>query len=114
MQDEQTSERAPSRLWTPARVAASAIQQAARHERALLACLAELDGVGAPPRELADATFRRAARHAGRAISLARTAIRLNRDPRVDAIFAAVLERHERNALVVERRTPAAGLAIAG
>lgn len=88
---------------TPERVAASAIQQAARHERALQACLAELGGAEEPTSDLAEATRRRAKRHADRAIGLTRTAIRVNRDPLAEAFFAALLERHERNALLVER-----------
>ena len=90
---------------TPERVAESAIQQAARHERALQACLAELGGVDEPASDLADATRRRALRHAERAIGLIRTAIRMNRDPLTDTLFASLLERHEGNALLVERMT---------
>lgn len=88
---------------TSERVAASAIQQAARHERALQACLAELSGSDEPTSDLAEATRRRALRHAERAIGLTRTAIRVNRDPLAEAFFASLLERHERNALLVER-----------
>ena len=98
----------PSAL-TPERVAASAIQQAARHERALQACLAELGGVDEPAVDLADSTWRRATRHAERAVGLARTAVRVNRDPLAEAFFAALLKRHERNALRVQRLAPTAG-----
>lgn len=90
-------------VLTPERVAESAIHQAARHERALQACLAELGGVDEPTSDLADSTRRRAKRHADRAIGLIRTAIRMNRDPHTDTLFASLLERHEGNALLVER-----------
>ena len=91
-----------------ARVAAAAIQQAARHERALLACLSELEGYDdTPSDELVQAVRKRATRHAGRAVGLVRTAIRLNPDPLTEATFAALLERHERNGLLAERWTPA-------
>ena len=103
--DENSGQQVRTGALTPERVAASAIQQAARHERALLACLAELGGVDEPTSDLADATRRRALRHAERAIGLTRTAIRVNRDPLADAFFASLLERHERNALRVERMT---------
>ena len=85
---------------TPERVAASAIQQAARHERALQSCLAELGGVDAPTSDLAETARRRAMRHAERAIGLARTAIRVNRDPLAEAVLrvAAGAPRAERAA----------------
>jgi hypothetical protein len=91
-----------------ARVATAAVQQAARHERALLACLSELEGHDAPGDELVQSVRRRATRHAGRAVGLVRTAIRLNpdHDPLAEATFAALLERHERNALLAERWAP--------
>ena len=103
--DEMSRDLVSAGALTPERVAASAIQQAARHERALRACLTELDGVDEPTSELADSTGRRAKRHAERALSLTRTAIRVNRDPLAEAFFASLLERHERNALRVERMT---------
>jgi hypothetical protein len=109
MEDETTTQTGNSAL-TPERVATSAIQQAARHERALRACLAELDGRDAPNDDLSDATRQRALRHAHRAISLAKTAIRVNRDPLAGAFFAALLERHERNAMLVAR----AEMSVAG
>ena len=87
---------------TPERVAAGAIQQAARHEHALRACVAELGGIDEPSGELAASIRRRASRHAERAIGLTRTAIRLNRDPLAEAFLAALLERHERSALRVQ------------
>lgn len=95
-----------------ARVATAAVQQAARHERALLACLSELAGYDTPGDELVQAVRRRATRHAGRAVGLVRTAIRINpdHDPLAEATFAALLERHERNALLVERWTPGAAI----
>jgi len=105
--DEENSQHYSSGALTPERVAAGAIQQASRHERALQACLAELRGVDAPTSELADSTRRRAMRHAERAISLTRTAIRLNHDPLAEAFLAALLERHERNALKVQQIAPA-------
>ena len=90
-----------------ARVATAAIQQAARHERALRACLSELEGHNvAPSDDLVLAVRKRALRHAGRAVGLVRTAIRLNPDPLAEATFAALLEHHERNGLLVERWTP--------
>ena len=104
-------------VLSPERVAASAIQQAARHERALQACLAELSGVDAPTSDLAETARSRTLRHAGRAIGLVRTAIRVNRDPFAEPFFASLLERHERNALLVQRMTPAvvgAALTAAG
>jgi hypothetical protein len=51
-------------------------------------------------------------RHAERALGLTRTAIRVNRDPLAETFFAALLERHERNALLVERASSA--LPVAG
>jgi hypothetical protein len=105
--DDGTEGRAGPVSLTRARVAASAIRQAARHERALLACLAELDGTDEPTSDLADGTRRRARRHAERALSLTRTAVRVNDDRRSEAFYAALLERHERNALLVERLTTA-------
>jgi hypothetical protein len=115
--DEKIGEQAATGALTWERVAASAIQQAARHERALEACLAELDGGDAPHDDLAEATHRRAMRHAQRAVGLAKTAARVNRDPLAEAFFAALLERHERNALLVERmpavaQTPALSIAV--
>ena len=101
--DEASGNQVRTNALTPERVAASAIQQAARHERALIACLAELDGVDAPSREFAESVQRRARRHAERAIGLTRPAIRVNRDPLAETFFAALLERHERNALRVAR-----------
>ena len=101
--DDRSVDQVGTGALTPARVASSAIQQAARHERALQACLAELGGVDEPTSELAETTRRRAMRHAERAIGLTRTAIRVNRDPLAEAFLAALLERHERNALLVER-----------
>ena len=101
--DENTNQQESGGTLTPERVAASALKQAARHEHALKACLAELGGHDAPNIDLAEATRRRAARHAERAISLTRTAIRLNRDPLAGAFLAALLERHERAALQVEQ-----------
>ena len=86
------------------RVVSSALKQAARHDHALRACLAELGGYGEPNSDLTEETRRRAARHADRAISLTRTAIRLNRDPLAEAFLAALLERHERAALRVEQQ----------
>jgi hypothetical protein len=115
--DENLGNQVRTGALTPERVAASAIQQAARHERALQSCMAELGGVDEPTSELAESTRRRAMRHAERAIGLTRTAIRLNRDPLADAFFAALLERHERNALLVERMTSATAstaLSVAG
>lgn len=115
MEDETTIQTGTNAL-TPERVATSAIQQAARHERALRACLTELDGRDAPDDDLTEATRARALRHANRAISLAKTAIRVNRDPLAGAFFAALLERHERNAMLVTRTGTATGgsLPIAG
>ena len=103
--DENVGNQMRMGALTSERVAASAIQQAARHERALQACLAELGGVDEPTSDLADSTRRRAMRHAERAIGLTRTAIRVNRDPLADTFFASLLERHEGNALLVERMT---------
>jgi hypothetical protein len=89
-----------------ARVATAAIQQAARHERALLACLSEMAGDDTPIDEQVQTVRRRAKRHAGRAVGLVRTAIRLNPDPQAEATLAALLERHERNALLADCWTP--------
>jgi hypothetical protein len=110
--DEKLSEQAPVGTLTPARVAASALQQAARHEQALLACLAELEGCDEPSADLIEATSRRAMRHAGRAVGLAKTAIRVNRDPLAEALFAALLERYERHVLRVEQWVPGAGTRV--
>ena len=101
--DEDTIQQQTGARLTWERVVSSAITQAARHERALQACLAELGGTDAPKSDLAEATRRRAARHVERALSLTRTAIRLNRDPLAEAFLAALLERHERDALRVEQ-----------
>ncbi|MGE3912981.1 MAG: hypothetical protein AB7K36_26725 [Chloroflexota bacterium] len=84
-----------------ARVAASAIHQAARHELALQACLAELEGGDTPADDLLASVRSRAQRHAGRATGLVQTAIRLNPDPETEVFYAALLERHERNAMRV-------------
>ena len=88
---------------TRAKVAAGALRQAARHERALWACLAELDGRGAPTGPLTLAMVGRARRHADRACGLARIAARLNRDPLAAPALAAAVERHERALLLVAR-----------
>ncbi len=104
--EARLSESRPSATLTPARVAASALQQAARHEHALLACLAELEGYEAPSAGLVDSTCRRASHHAGRAVGLAKTAVRLNRDPLAEALFAALLERYERHTLRIEEWSP--------
>ena len=101
--DENLGQQVRTGALTPERVAASAIQQAARHERALQACLAELGGGDEPTSDLTDTARRRAMRHAERAIGLTRTAVRVNRDPLAEPFFASLLERHERNALLVER-----------
>jgi hypothetical protein len=90
-------------LLTRGRVVASALRQAARHERALLACLTELDGTDAPSPGLVRMTQRRAQRHLERAAGLIKTAMRLNADDTADAFIAAVLERQERLTLRVER-----------
>jgi hypothetical protein len=100
--DELTGKPPGGERLTPERVAAGAIQQAARHERALRACLAELRGIDEPSGELAASIRRRSSRHAERAIGRTRTAIRLNRDPLAEAFLAALLERHERNALCAQ------------
>ena len=100
--DEYTEKIAGGGRLTAERVVAGALRQAARHERALRACLAELRGIDEPSGELASSTRRRASRHAERAIGLTRTAIRLNRDPLAEAFLAALLERHERSALCVQ------------
>lgn len=88
---------------TRAKVAAGALRQAARHERALWACLAELDGRGAPTGPVTRAMVGRARRHADRACGLARIAARLNRDPLAAPAIAAAVERHERHLLLVAR-----------
>ena len=88
---------------TRARVAEGALRQAARHERALRACLAELDGYGAPTGSVTLAMVRRARRHADRALGLARIAVRLNCDPLAAPPLAAALERHERDLMLVAR-----------
>jgi hypothetical protein len=88
---------------TRARVAAGALRQAARHERALRACLAELDGQAAPADPLTLAMVRRARRHADRACGLARIAAQLNRDPLSAPVLAAAVERHERDLLRVRQ-----------
>lgn len=100
--NESTNSPAGGDALTPAKVAASAIQQAARHERALKACLAELCGIDAPDSGLSESIRQRATRHAQRAVGLTWTAIRMNEDPLAEAFFAALLERHERNALHVQ------------
>ena len=101
--EDQVDQRTATATLTPARVAASAMQQAARHERALQACLAELTGNDLPTPDIAVSVRARALRHANRAVNLAKTAIRIDRGSPTDAFFAALLERYERNALLVER-----------
>ena len=101
--DEQEIQHVTSGGLTWEKVVGGALKQAARHERAIQACLAELGGYDAPTSDLADSTRRRATRHAERAIGLIWTAIRLNRDPLADAFLAALLEGHERNAMRIER-----------
>ena len=86
---------------TRARVAEGALRQAARHERALRACLAELDGYGAPTGALTLAMVRHARRHAGKAYGLAQFAARINRDPLAAPALAAAVERHERGVMHV-------------
>jgi hypothetical protein len=100
--NHETSQEMTTGMLTWERVVDGALKQAARHERALRACLAELGGYDAPTSDLADSTRLRAIRHAERAISLTRTAIRLNRDSMADLFLAALLERHERAALLVQ------------
>jgi hypothetical protein len=100
---EETSPEMTTGTLTWERVVEGALKQAARHEHALRACLAELGGHDAPTSDLAESTRRRATRHAERAIGLTRTAIRLNRDPMADLFLTALLERHERAALLVEQ-----------
>jgi hypothetical protein len=115
--DENMGEQTATGALTWEKVAASAIKQAARHERALEACLAELGGTDLPTSDLAESTRRRALRHAERAIGLAKTAVRVNRDPLAEMFFAALLERHERNALLVAEMahaSEAAALPVAG
>lgn len=86
-----------------ARVTRGALRQAARHERATEACLAEMSGSGTPSLSLTAFMLRRARRHVDRAQGLAAMATRINRDPQAEASLAASLERHERNALKVMR-----------
>jgi hypothetical protein len=88
---------------TRGRVVSSALQQAARHEHAVAACLGELDGIGGPLPALVSMTRRRAIRHLDRAASLTHTAMRLNPDPAAAAFIAARLESQERLALRVQR-----------
>jgi hypothetical protein len=100
--DELTGKTPEGARLTPERVVAGALEQAARHEHALRACLAELRGIDDPSGELVASIRRRAGRHGERAVGLIRTAIRLNRDPLAEAFLAALLERHERNALCAQ------------
>ena len=115
--DENEHQQTTNDTLTWEKVVGGALKQAARHEHALQACLAELGGYDAPTGDLSDSTQRRASRHAERAIGLVRTAIRLNRDPLAEAFLASLLERHERNAMLIERMDSAsefAALPIAG
>jgi hypothetical protein len=91
-------------LLTRGRVAASALEQAARHEQAVLACLSELEGTDLPAPGLVRAIRRRAERHLERAGGLTRTAMRLDPDAASSVIIAGRLEQHERLALQVARR----------
>lgn len=91
-----SSERPNPCALTWARVAASALRQAARHEKALAACLTELSGRGEPTADAIEAVLGRARHHASRATGLAATAVRINRDPAASAMLAAALEHHER------------------
>ncbi len=83
------------------RVARGALRQAMRHERAIEACLAELDGMGDPKLSHVAFVLRRAQPHADRARGLAQMAARISRDPDAAPILAATVERQERNALRV-------------
>ena len=117
--DELEHQQMTADALTWQKVVAGALKQAARHEHALGACLAELGGYDAPTSDLSDSTRRRATRHAERAIGLVRTAIRMNRDSLAEVFLAALLERHERNAMLIERmggapeRAPLAKLSLA-
>lgn len=106
MRDTEPGEARPVAL-SRERVTASALQQSARHERATQACLAELAGVGDVSDPIAGVIQRRALRHARRAVELAATAVRLNRDPLAAPLLAGILERHERGLRRVAEWTPA-------
>ncbi len=96
------NEGSDARALSWARVADSALRQAARHEKALDACLTELSGRGEPTPAATVAVLGRARHHASRAIGLAATAVRINRDPSAGAMLAAALEHHERGLHRVE------------
>ena len=52
-----------------------------------------------------------------RAVDLTKTAIRLNPDPQAETLYAALLERHERDALLVQELSsaaPAPAIYVAG
>src|SRR4051794_24751711 len=58
--NHETSQEMTTGMLTWERVVDGALKQAARHERALRACLAELGGYDAPTSDLADSTRLRA------------------------------------------------------
>ena len=103
--DERTFDDAAEEAVTRERAVRGVLRQVGRHERAIEACLSELEGTGDPSGSLAAFVLRRARLHADRASGLTATANRLNRDDRAVMWLAAAVERQERNALRVERRS---------
>ena len=62
--NEQEIQQSASGALTWETVVGGALKQAARHEHALQACMAELGGYDAPTSDLSDSTRRRATRRA--------------------------------------------------
>jgi len=96
------------------RVVEAALRQAARHERALFACLGEIGDARAPAHDPAAADYLRwARRHANRALGLARVGARLNADPSMAAPLAATVERCERHLMAISARATAQPVGVA-
>ena len=102
--DEPTFDAAEHGM-TRERAVRALLRQAGRHERAIEACLSELTGTCEPNLGLITLVLGRGRLHADRASGLTATANRLNRDDRAVMWLAAAVERQERNALRVERRS---------
>ena len=101
--DERAFDDAAEEAVTRQRTVRAVLRQVGRHERAIEACLSELDGTGDPSPTLAALVLRQARLHAERASGLTATANRLNRDDEAVTWLAAAVERQERNVLRVER-----------
>ncbi len=102
---ERFSRRAGSS--TRDRLVHAALREAARHEAAIRACLAELDGWDDAAVELRGTLYRRAIHHLERTRSLVTLAARMNRDSGNLSMLAATKERQERAALLLREHARA-------